>query len=425
MKPHMVIFTAAICVALFIPRPAPAALSVITRLLQTALCDETLVPEQEKIAYLQTASGNTPFLERVEVRLRADQREYEQNRARYGMRFYPAGPGAARAGTKARQASILSAEADRDLAVHRALCDRYLVAIELAHSRQLAALKQKLAAVYADMAAVHAGSTGIEGFDPNEPLQAEQDRLRARMDAIEYESRAAVAEARARHFLGENGSVLIDRDQLIGFDSIAQVAGTVTSAPGPENVYLADCRHQTDRARHCFELEKAESRKVVSFVEAAWEDGSRERQHDHQNVFLFSLGIRLPFVNNDRLDVSRARVQFLDAQARTVRERAQLGQRLTAASATLKQLLHQREIVTASSLAADAHRTLQACRCIEGTPPLVMLRLRERVLRHAIALAGISRDAYATYIELLDLSGRLSERPLKNYLSDTLEVLQP
>lgn len=427
MKPCTVIHAAFLCAALFIAGAAHAEPSVLTQLLQTALRDVTLAPEQEKIEYLRAASGNTPFLERVEVRLRADQRECDQNRERYGMRFYPVGPGAATAGTKAWQASILSAEAGRNLAVHRALCDRYLVAIELAHSRQLADLKQKLAAVYADMAAVHANSMGTEGFDPQDPLQTEQNRIRARMDQIENESRSVVAETRARRYLGVSGPVLIEPDQLIRFDSLAQVADTVTVTgdPGLDNVYLAERWHQTDLARHRFELQKADSRKIINFVEAAWEDGARERQHDYQNVFLFSLGIRLPFVGNDRLDVSRARVQFLDAQARAVRERAELGERLTATEATLKQLLHQHEIAAHSPIVVDAHHTLQACRHTEGTSPLVMLRLRERVLRHEIELAIVSREAYTAYIALLDLSGRLSERPLRNYLSDTLEVLQP
>jgi hypothetical protein len=46
-------------------------------------------------------------------------------------------------------------------------------------------------------------------------------------------------------------------------------------------------------------------------------------------------------------------------------------------------------------------------------------------LKRAIALGDIEYQLYATYVELLDVTGKLSEKPLRNYLASTPEQVAP
>ena len=62
---------------------------------------------------------------------------------------------------------------------------------------------------------------------------------------------------------------------------------------------------------------------------------------------------------------------------------------------------------------------------IEGGDPLVLLEMRESILERDVDLATVTSEIYSSYIELLDVSGKLSEQPLKNYISAGLEPLRP
>ena len=54
---------------------------------------------------------------------------------------------------------------------------------------------------------------------------------------------------------------------------------------------------------------------------------------------------------------------------------------------------------------------------IQGSPPIVLLRMKELVLKRQSQLVSLEHAAYQKYIKWLDLTGQLSETPLKNYLS--------
>ncbi|NJL60024.1 MAG: hypothetical protein HC887_10695 [Desulfobacteraceae bacterium] len=60
---------------------------------------------------------------------------------------------------------------------------------------------------------------------------------------------------------------------------------------------------------------------------------------------------------------------------------------------------------------------------MNGVSPLILLKLKESILRTDITIETITHHVYEKYIRLLDISGNLSDKPLKNYLSDTMEVI--
>jgi hypothetical protein len=58
---------------------------------------------------------------------------------------------------------------------------------------------------------------------------------------------------------------------------------------------------------------------------------------------------------------------------------------------------------------------------IEGGSPIVLLRMQELVLQRQARLVELEHDATVKYVKLLSLTGKMSEMPLKNYLSNNME----
>ena len=85
-----------------------------------------------------------------------------------------------------------------------------------------------------------------------------------------------------------------------------------------------------------------------------------------------------------------------------------------------KKLHHQIEQYTAfqqkktSSFSTAAFDRLLRTK---GTDPLTLLKFRKSMLGTDILQAKFSHKIFTTYIELLDITGKLGETPMMNYLS--------
>jgi len=74
---------------------------------------------------------------------------------------------------------------------------------------------------------------------------------------------------------------------------------------------------------------------------------------------------------------------------------------------------------------ASTELSIKAYAQIEGADPLALLKMKESIIKRDLSAIKISRGVFTNYIELLDVSGRLSHKPLKNHLSKDQELLLP
>ena len=70
---------------------------------------------------------------------------------------------------------------------------------------------------------------------------------------------------------------------------------------------------------------------------------------------------------------------------------------------------------------SQAELVIQQYQKIAGASPIAILRLKESDLKKEVELFKIQQNIYKLYVSLLDVSGRMGNPPLKNYLSNDLE----
>lgn len=97
-----------------------------------------------------------------------------------------------------------------------------------------------------------------------------------------------------------------------------------------------------------------------------------------------------------------------------------------------------REIVLRLDVLFDKHRllstilkesneqeSLKKYRSIEGISPLVLLKVKENIIKKQQIRLDLEKEIFSLYLEFLDLNGLLIKSPLVNYLNSQQIYMNP
>jgi len=410
-----------IWVALCWPNMArPASPLSISRFVATADHDERLTYQAEKISFLKQSSSNTPFLNEVELRTRID--EFASDKQRYAIRLKPNGWGESRDGQIVYHATLAYNEAQQDFFLNEALRDRYTVVIDYLNNQQLIALNEALMALYEDRVNVLKQSGGDLAFDPNDLIDAENEIIQLELELINLKNKTVTITDEIRKRIPVEAPILFDTADMIGIKGIETVLTTIGPVVEKEHVFLKEARIKAELSDAWYQLEKSENRKYISFIEAAYDTDDR---NDFEKAVTLQFGIAIPFINPNRLDANRRKLESLKDKNDYLNLKVEVTQDVIRLSRDEKRLIHQHEVLTKKLENSKTRSSFDMYRKMDGVSPLILLKLRESILKTDITMAKIMSQIYEKYIRLLAVSGKLTEKPLKNYLSSNLEVIAP
>lgn len=399
---------AVICFLLSSPAVPQAAEITIAGFLATAKEDFSLAPQDEKTDFLQQSSSNTPLFEKIEFRTESN--NFETSRQEYRMRAYPNGWGKTRADRSEYDATLAQSRLRRDVLLHEALKKRYVLVVRFLHARSALEANRKLLDVYADTYTVmkkHAGTTEV---DLKNLVATRENYDKARLAVLELESILGRCEQEILRYIPQGDSIVFDAASLTEIDQIGPRIPDLLQRPEEEQIYVKEQDAHVDIARSRYEQEKAESSKIISFVGASY-DGGRKNARD---AVALEMGIMLPFINSNRLAVNRGKLALLDEKQQREELKLWLSEQRALLSREMEGLLEQYKVTTPADHGdAGALARIQT----SGADPLVLLRMREHLLKNRLSGITLREKIYLKYIDLLDVTGTLSEKPFKNHLS--------
>ena len=408
-------------IALFLSAFCHKAFAIsVSDFLATAKDDPLVQHQKDKIDFLHSTSSNTPYFDKVEIRTQTG--EFEIERQEYSVRMYPKGFGSTKAGKKVYDATVRSNETQQELVLHQALKERYLIVIALLHSQNLLTITEQLLEVFREKSTVLNKMRNTLDFDINDLVKAEIGQTDRQLELIGLENTLHGIKNQIRIYSGEDGPVTIDTSTLAEIEVVIKTIEQTNTAPTLDNIHLKDSAFRMELAKGMYELEKAEGRRYISFLEASYDT---EERHNAAKVFScgFGLGIRLPFIKPNRLDSNRRKLQFLEKKSLFAEQEKTLAENMNTISNTLKRLLKQYEILNEKTGQGTAKTTLKRYMQLQGVDPLVLLEMKESILRQEMTFENICYEIYTQYIELLDLTGKLSNRPIINYISKEMGPL--
>ncbi|WP_139211867.1 hypothetical protein [Neolewinella agarilytica] len=140
--------------------------------------------------------------------------------------------------------------------------------------------------------------------------------------------------------------------------------------------------------------------------------------------FSVGIGFDVPLRRSSTRELNELKINILESQSQLRSLANDLDKEAFALLQDLSNQIEKYDLVDSQIEKGQSEFVLQEYRKIAETPPLALLKLRENTLKIELLLQEIQYGIMLSYIAYLDVTGLLSERPLKNYLSKDLTVLE-
>lgn len=414
-----------LCTVIIYAQTAPVSTFILKALKQGDLKDQKKI-----ISYLEGSSGNMPVVDDIEARIR--NRAFEFDRQRYTLRVEPRGLGETRASKNYYNATVKRQKQKKDVMEHEFLTDRYTFIIELLNRQAMYRLHKKLITIYEDRINVLQNQAEGMKCDLSEIIKAEDKLTELKFENIEQDRRIKKMENNVAKELKDDGLTTFDTSGFIDVESIGRNIDTATFTIDKSNVYLKYDQLDFKREKTRYNLETAEGRRFLSFLEFSYDHGSlvdevdrksEGKDYDFNRAYLMEVGIRIPYINVDRHDMHRRKMNYLKAKEDCKDLERKLKGRLKKDVEDIKLLVSQYGFLKARRDDVKAESSLKKYLEMDGVDPLILLSIRESIIENDIELEKIKFDIFRNYIRLLDTSGKISDKPLVNYLSMSREIM--
>lgn len=401
--------------------PRPACSQGPHAFIATALEDPRCLAHRRMSAAIEASAGGLPYLDKIELRAGLDAVGYSEEQT-YKLRFYPRPWGATRQQRRLVETVGRTNDVEQTFLLSEALKERYGLVLEYLEVKDLLDQNRALALVYEDWANVlrRKAAAGV-GDDPADVVSAEEKRTGVRLEVMALTDRLDDLSERIHRLGGKEGPIDFAKEGIISLDRVLAMIRELPFQPEQSSIYLELLRHKVERADCDYALEKARSRDYLSYLEVGHTTGAEEDVpwEDQTSV---EVGIRLPLgkpnaekIWNRQYELSRERFDFEQEQAAAVN---QYGRLLRAT----QNLAAQYRLV-ASSVRERGGDRLKTQSAMRGADPLIALALKKSMLETELRAIRLEFTIRSNFIQLMELNGRLTRKPIVDYLSERLEPL--
>ncbi len=404
--------------------PIYAQETQVSTLILSALDDGDLKDQKKNIAYLEGSSGNMPIIDDIELRFR--NRAYEFDRQRYSIRIEPRGIGETRASKNFYKTTVNHQKQKKNVLENEFITDQYIRIIKLLNLEAMHDLHDELITLYKDRIKVLQKQMENMKCDLKDIIKEEDILTRLSFRNKERERRIKGMKEKIVKDLKLESFSTFDTSGFVGIENINKEIDTTSFTINKNNVYLKYDRLDFQRAKSRYNLENAEGRRYISYLEFSYDHGERidelNRRNDGKDynlnrAYLLELGIRIPYINVDRHDIHRRKLSYLRAKEDYKTVKRKLEKQMEKDVEDIKLLVSQHNFHIARKNDVKAESSLKKYLEIDGVDPLILLSIRESIIKNDIELEKIKFDIFRNYIRILETSGKISEKPLRNYLS--------
>ena len=384
----------------------------IGEFLSTAFEDPSLSPQNERIRFLKETPGGISFIEDPEFRLSID--KFESNQQKYTLRFKPRGWDEIKGEKAVHTARVQSGTIQLEYLLHLALKNRYMIVVDYLYFFEMRTLYESLNLLYKDWEHVLKRHVDTAYFDAGELADMENQRMALQIDLMDLTTQQDAVVEKVNLQSGYGANVFLGADHLLSVDVLADRILAIHINAGDENIYLTQAKTEVAKAEAQYRLEVAEKNRLISFVETAYNAADED---DFEDAFSIEFGISIPIGSGGRDTLRQRKLKSMKSRS----EQQALELKIKQALPIIRQKLHHliEQYTAVQQKKENSFNTTALDRLIQtkGTDPLTLLKLKKGLLGMDILQAKLSRRIFTTYIDFLDITGKLSEKPLMNLLS--------
>ncbi len=390
----------------------------IGRFLSTAEKDYGLQNHREIVDYLETAPTSTPYVDKIEFRTRTE--EFDIYKQKYALRFYPKGWGETRYTKMLAETAKKSNQIEHKAYFNTALKQRYNLVLAYCEAASLLKLKNALLDIYDDRIQVlRKQSRHNINFNVSLLIEAEDQHIDLQLDLVKLDNSMSGIVEQIKMASDSNAKIDFHEKQMAGIEVVEWVIRDMEKNSTFDNVDLLDQKLKIEISEYKYQIEKSKNRDYLSFFQMAYD---ADESDDAEKAYSVQFGFKLPFINPDRDEVNRRKIIHMKEKLKYEDEKRDSLQKIMSLTSSLKRLIHQHYILTNRKENGNSEISYKTYRNMEGVNPLSLLKIKESMIFGDIQLNRINYLILSRYIELLDLKGKLSEKPLKNFLSKKMET---
>lgn len=383
--------------------------------LSTSRSDISLNPSQSKLDFLNENNFNGPWLSRVEFRTRSNDANISQDDFR--LRFTPANPAELKANKRYYNKQIVLLNLEYQEALNKALKQRYLIMVNHLFEFEKVAYLEKQLDVNRQLIEMMNLGSGTYSMDLGDLIDAESNELDLNLSI----GNAKIELKEIVYLINEvyefNGEINWNEEEIIEVQGILNLFEEFKAHPTGEHIYLTKIDQKNALAAERFNIEKSETLRNIGYFQAEYDVDRGNESSEH---FGYQIGIRIPIVNPDKPDLNRRKLALMDDEEVLEEKKDEYRREMELAVLRMEHYAHQYYEIN-KKLTAFSKQNFLSLQSPEKSPKISdLIKLNEFHIELRDRKNSVQKKIYETYLNYLDLNGKLSEAPLRNFLSKDL-----
>jgi len=400
----------------------------IDEIIRTSSDDRRFSLQDEKHKFIKKTFPGIPLIDKIEIK--AQEKSFNLKNVEYSLKMQLRGIGETFSSARYRKAMISKSEHKSKLVIGSTLFDRYLGIIDLLEQEEKHKLYQQLMDVYVDKIKVMEKLSTVDPkFEITDLIKAENDNLKALAEDMECRKFADLYASKLKTLLNDHEFTEIDTTGIIPIDSLIGFLENKLEnnafALDSDNVHIRKYKIDLDIEEERYKLEKAENRRYLSYIGFGYDNGEHldqiKRRDDDKDfnlndAYMLEVGITLPILTTRPHDVVKRKSDIIKAKDEYETFKEELQYLFTEDINDLKYYIIQYRILKARELEVDAEASLKKYLEFKGADPLVLLTIKENIIKNQLNRADVIFGLYRNYVQVLDMTGEFIKWPTKNFL---------
>ena len=387
-----------------------------TIILATAKSQLGVQLEQEKAEYLKDNYFELPILEDVEFR--TETRDFDIKQQEYRVRLTPNSYRQREALRQLHQAQIIETETEELLFLHDYLEERYTLILQHFFAENVLAIRRQQLLVFEDQLTVLRRSFNLPRFNINDLIRAEEDKQEIEREILELENVLRFTEQIFQRWTATAAIFKIDSTRFIELEQVMELARSI-SKPIENHVEFVEVKKELDRIYQEYRVQKSEDLTIVDYIELRYQ--KRNKNDVFREKFAIGAGFRLPYKNSSELDVMELKVEKLERENRLKLIEAEIVEDIKRIQQEMENQYSLYQLLESQMKDNQTAFAIEQYQKITGVSPLPLLKMKESTFKKELERQKVAQELYDLFIDLLDVSGRMSAQPYQNFLSKSLE----
>ena len=384
----------------------------IDEYIKSAKKDSRLKIKKEAVETFDSA-GDTPWIKNLEFR--SETGNFDIKEQTYGLRLYFKGFGETKYSRELIKNTQNLHKLDYRIEYQNILFERYNTILLYIHHKKEAEILDLMKQILEDKLTVTEKISQITAEKTEVDIMDAEDEIydnEMQKSDLEYEIRSI--EKTIKYDTNSDEAPLFDREKIISLEEIAVFADSAASEQAKLKTASEYQNLQMAVAQSEIALEEAKSNDWLKFISLEYDTGHREDKPSRG--FSIGFAISIPVFKNNQNSLLKKQSRSLNESFDFYEEQRLREIEIETIASTLKQDIKQHEILSEKRNRAENSGLLEKYSSSDGVNPLIVLKLKERILRQSVKILDLELKIYMKYIRLNYLMENFTHESEQNFL---------